>query len=117
MSSVHKGCSNKERQQPKCANSRGPHVASYKGCLAYKKQAFRQHLVDNQKGYASILKQNSAPPPQPKGDTLSFSADQLIKFVATVAIQVAQPQVCYTSAPKDAKDKRSSLCCRVFGAA
>ena len=32
----HKGCPNKEKQQPKCANCKGPHVANYKGCLAYK---------------------------------------------------------------------------------
>ena len=113
----HKGCPNKEKKQPKCANCRGPHVANYKGCPAYKKQVFRQHVVDNQKSYASILKQNSAPPPQPKGDTFNFSAEQLIKFVATVAIQVAQPQVCYSNAPKDAVDKKSSLCRRVSEAA
>ena len=76
---------------------------------AYKKQAFRQHVVDNQKSYASILKLNSATPPQPKGDTFSFTADQLIKFVATVAIQIAQQQVCYLNAPNDAVDKKSSL--------
>ena len=87
----HKGCPNREKQQPKCANCKGPHVANYKGCPAYKKQVFRQHVVDNQKSYASILKQNSALPPQPKGDTFSFTADQLVKFVATVAIQIARP--------------------------
>ena len=32
----------------------GPHVA-------YKKQAFRQHVVVSQKSYASMLRQNSAP--------------------------------------------------------
>ena len=42
------------------------HVANYKGCPAYKKQVFRQHVVDNQNSYASILKQNSAPTPQPR---------------------------------------------------
>ena len=73
--------------------------------------------MDNQKSYASILKQNSAPSPQPRGDTFSFTADQLVKFVATVAIQIAQPQVCYTTAPKDAVDKKSSLCRRVSEAA
>ena len=78
---------------------------------------FRQHVVDNQKSYASILKQNTAPTPQPKGDTFTFTADQLVKFVATVAIQIAQPQVCYTTAPKDAVDKKSSLCRRVSEAA
>ena len=70
-------------------------------------------VVDNQKSYASILKQNSVPSPQPKGDTFSFTADQLIKFVATVAIQIAQPQLCYSNATKDALDKKSSLCQRV----
>ena len=28
----HKGCPNKEAKKPKCANCKGPHVASYKGC-------------------------------------------------------------------------------------
>ena len=56
------------------------------------------------------LKQNLALPPQPKGDTFSFTADQLVKFVATVAIQIAQPQVCYTNVQKDTVDKKSSLC-------
>ena len=37
----HKGCPKKEVKQPKCANCSGPHVASYKGCPEYKKQAFR----------------------------------------------------------------------------
>ena len=113
----HKGCPNREKQQPKCANFKGQHVANYEGCPAYKKQVFRQHVVDNQKSYASILKRNSAPTPQPKGDTFTFTADQPVKFVATVAIQIAQPQVCYITAPKDAVDKKSSLCRRVSEAA
>ena len=113
----HKGCPNREKRQPKCANCNGPHVANYKRCPAYKKQVFRQHVVDNQKSYASILKQNSAPIPQPKGDAFTFTADKLVKFVATVAIQIAQPQVCYTIAPKDAVGKKSSLCRRVSKAA
>ena len=103
----HKGCPDREKKQPKCANCKGPHVANYKGCPTHKKKVFRQHVVDNQNSYASILKQNSAPPPLPKSDTFSFTADQLVKFVATVAIQIAQPQVCYLNAPKDAVDKKS----------
>ena len=67
--------------------------------------------------FSLILKQNSALTPQPQGDTFTFTADQLVKFVATVAIQIAQPQVCYTTAPKDAVDKKSSLCQRVSEAA
>ena len=34
----HKGYPNREKKQPKCANCKGPHVASYKGCTAYKKK-------------------------------------------------------------------------------
>ena len=41
----HKNCPNKEKRKPKCANCRGPHVANYRGCPAYKDQAFRQHVV------------------------------------------------------------------------
>ena len=29
----HKGCPNRARK-PKCANCKGPHVASYKGCMS-----------------------------------------------------------------------------------
>ena len=47
----HKGCPKKEAKQPKCANCSGPHVASYKGCPEYKKQAFRQQVVDHKKSY------------------------------------------------------------------
>ena len=88
-----------------------------KGIQPTKRQVFRQHVVDNQKSYACILKQNSAPTSQPRGDTFTFTADQLVKFVATVAIQIAQPQMCYTTAPKDAVDKKSSLFGRVSEAA
>ena len=87
------------------------------GVQPIKEQVFRQHVVDNQKGYASISKRNSAKPPQPKGDTFYFTADQLVKCLATVAIQIVQPQVCYTNASKHAIDKKSSLCRRVSEAA
>ena len=53
----HKNCPNKENQKPKCANCRGPHVANYGGCPAYKDQAFRQHVVQKQISYALVLKQ------------------------------------------------------------
>ena len=83
-----------------------------KGVQHTKKQAFRQHVVDSQKSYASILRQNSAPP-QPQDKAFIFSVEQLIKFVANVAIPVAQPQVCHANPNKDAIDKKSSLCRRV----
>ena len=112
----HKGCPNKKKKQATCANCKGPHVASYKGCPAYKKQAFRQHVVDSQTSYASILCLNLVPP-QPQDKAFTFLAEQLIKFVANVAIQVAQSQVCYANPNQDAIDKKSSLCRRVSEAA
>ena len=112
----HKGCPNKEKKQAECANCKGRRATSYDGCPAYKKQAFRQHVVDSQKSYASILRQNSAPP-QLQDKTFTFLAKQLVKFVANVAIQVAQPQVSYANPTQDAIDKKSSMCCRVSEAA
>ena len=59
-----------------------------------KQQAFRQHVVDIQTSYASILRQNAAPP-QPQDRTFTFSAEQLVELATNVAIQVTQPQVCH----------------------
>ena len=73
-------------------------------------------MEDSQKSYASILLQNSAPP-QPQDKTFTSLAKQLVKFVANVVIQVAQPQVCYANPIQDAIDKKSSLCRRVSEAA
>ena len=90
----HKRCPNKEVRKPKCANCKRPHVASYKGCPEYKKQAFRQHVMTNQKSYAAAVGQKSLTQPITP-QTFQFTAEQLTKFVATVVIQIAQPQVCY----------------------
>ena len=70
----HKGCPKKEAKQPKCANCSGPHVASYKGCPEYKKQAFRQHVVNNQKSCAAVVSQNSLPQPKTT-QTFQFTAE------------------------------------------
>ena len=86
----HKNSPNKEKS-PKCANCRGPHVPNYRGCPAYKDQAFRQHVVQNQASYASIPKQVSKPPPS---NTFNFTADQIVSLVTDVVIQVALPQLC-----------------------
>ena len=72
--------------------------------------------MDNQKSYAAILCQNTAPP-QPQDKTFTFSAKQLVKFVANMAIQVTQRQVCHINSPQDAIDKKSSMCRRVSEAA
>ena len=112
----HKGCPKKEAKQPKCANCSGPHVASYKGCPEYKKQAFRQHVVNNQKSYAAVVSENSLP--QQKNHTnVSIPAEQLTKFVANVAIQIAQPQVCQPNPEQDMLNLKSSMCRKVSNVA
>ena len=55
----HKNCLNSKKRNPNCANCMRPHLANYRGCPAYKDQAFRQHVVQNQVSYASIIKESS----------------------------------------------------------
>ena len=112
----HKGCPNKEAKKPKCANCEGPHDASYKGCPEYKKQAFRQHVVNNQKSYAAAVGQKSLTQPKTP-QTFLFTAEQLTKFVANVVIQIAQPQVCYPNPKQDMLDLKSSMCRKISNAA
>ena len=102
----HKNCPNKEKRNPKCANCRGPHVANYKGCLAYKDQAFREHVVQNQVSYASILKQASPPPPN---NTSNFTAEQIVSLVTNVVIQIAQPQLCTRNMSEKQAQAKSDL--------
>ena len=112
----HKGCPKKEAKQPKCVNYSGPHVASYKGCPEYKKQAFRQPVVNHQKSYAAVVSQNSHTQPKTT-QTFQFTAEQLTKFVANVAIQIAQPQVCYPNPKQDMLNLKSSMCRKVSNVA
>ena len=107
----HKGCPSRELRKPTCVNCKGPHVASYKGCPIQKK-AFRQHVVSNQKSYSSELSQNTLLQSKPT-QTFTFTAKQLTKFVANVAIQIAQPQVCYPNPKQDTLDLKSSMCRKV----
>ena len=112
----NQGCPKKEAKQPKCANCSGPHATSYKGCPKYKKQAFRQHVVNNQKSYAAVVSQNSVPQPKTT-QTFQFTAEQLTKFVANVAIQIAHPQVCYPNPKQDMLNLKSSMCRKVSNVA
>ena len=112
----HKGCPSRELRKPTCANCKGPHVVSYKGCPEYKKHAFKQHVVSNQKSYASVLSQNTLLLSKPT-QTFTFTAEQLTKFVANVIIQIAQPQVCYPNPKQHALDLKSSMCRKVSQAA
>ena len=112
----HKECPSRESRKPTCANCSGPHVASYKGSPEYKKQAFRQHVVNNQKSYASVVSQNTLSQPKPN-QTFTFTAEQLTRSVANVVIQIAQPQVCYPNPKQDTLDLKSGMCRKVSQAA
>ena len=96
----------KDKRKPKCANCTGPHVANYRGCPAYKDQAFRQHVVQKQVSYASILKQTSPPPPR---NTFNFTAEQIVSLVTNVVIQIAQPQLCTKIRPEKQIQAKSDL--------
>ena len=112
----HKGCPNKKARKPKCANCKGPRVASYKGCPEYRKQTFRQHVVNNQISYAAPVGQKSLTQPKTP-QTFQFTAEQLTKFVPIVVIQIAQPQACYPSPKQDMLDLKSSMCPKISNAA
>ena len=92
----HNNCPKKEERTPKCANCRGPHVANYRGCPAYKDQAFRQHVI-HKKVSASILKLVS---PLPPNNTFNFTAEKIVSLVTNVVIQIAQPQLCTKNLPE-----------------
>ena len=102
----HKDCPNKNKKTPKCANCRGPHVANYRGCPAYKDQAFRQHVIQNQISYASIVKQASPPP---LNNTFNFTAEQIVSLVTNVVLQIAEPQLCTKICLKN-KYRQNPIC-------
>ena len=112
----HKRCPNEEARKPKCANCKGPHIASYKGCPEYKKKAFRQHVVNNQNSYATAVGQKTLTQPKTP-QTFLFTAEQLTKFVANVVIQIAQPQVTNPNPKQDMLDLKSSMCRKISNAA
>ena len=49
--------------------------------------------------------------------TFQFTAEQLTKFIANVAIQIAQPQVCYPNPKLDMLNLKSSMCRKVSNVA
>ena len=102
----HKNCPNKEKRKLKCENCRGTHVANYRGCPSYKDQAFRQHVVQKQVSYASILKQASSSPPN---NTSNFTAKQIVSLVKNVVIQIAYPQLCTKHLPEKQVQAESDL--------
>ena len=73
-------------------------------------------MVNNQKSYAAVVSQNSLPQPKTT-QTFQFTAEQVTKFVANVAIQIAQPQVCYPNPKQDMLNLKSSMCRKVSNVA
>ena len=84
----------------------GPMSPIYRGCPAYKDQAFRQHVVQNQISYASIVKQASPPP---VNNTFNFTAKQIVSLVTNVVLQMAQPQLCTKNLPEKQVQAKSDL--------
>ena len=72
--------------------------------------------MNHQKSYAAVVSQNSHSQPKTT-QTFQFTAEQLTKFVANVAIQIAQPQVCYPNPKQDMLNLKSSMCRKVSNAA
>ena len=69
-------------------------------------------MVNHQKSYAAVVGQTSHT--QPKTTQMyQFTAEQLTKFVANVAIQIVQPQVCYPNPKQDMLNLKSSMCRKV----
>ena len=101
----------KKQNSPNVLTVQGHMLHLTRGVPNIKKQAFKQHVVNNQKTYAAAVSQK--PHPQPKTQTFQFTAEQLTKFVANVAIQIAQPQVCYPNSKQDMLDLKSSMCRKV----
>ena len=66
--------------------------------------------------YATVVSQNSLPQPKTT-QTFQFTAEQLTKFVANVAIQIAQPQLCYPNPKQDMLNLKSSMCRNVSNVA
>ena len=118
MSSAEKTTHTMDAQTEKKSNqnvliAKGHMLLTTKGVQLIKKQVFHQHVVENQESYASILKQNSALPPQPKGDTFSFkicshcghpnrSATGVLRYATQIPqkTQLTKSQVCVDEFPK-----------------
>ena len=58
---IHTKDGQKKAKQPKCANCSGPHVASYKGCPEYKKQAHSGNMWSTTKKLCSRSKPKISP--------------------------------------------------------
>ena len=87
----------------------GPHVANYRGCPAYKDQAFRQHAVQNQVSYFLHSETNTPP-----SNIFNFTADQIVSLVTNVVIQVALPNLKHKCRPSPICQNRSQKQQKIF---
>ena len=94
----HKNCPNKENQSLSAQIVGDLMLQTIEAVLhIIKDQAFRQHVVQKQISYASVLKQASPPP---TSNTFNFTAEQIVSLVTNVVIQIAQPQLCTKYLPE-----------------
>ena len=102
----HKDCPKRNKKPQNVQTVGGPTSPIYRGCPTYKDQPFRQHVVQNQISYASIVKQASPPPPN---NTFNFTAEQIVSLVTNVVLQIAQPQLCTKNLPQKQVKAKSDL--------
>ena len=91
-------------RKAKCANCKGHMLHLTKGVRNTKNRHSGNMWSMTKKAYASIVSQNTLPQPKATSEVFTLTAKQLNKFVATVIIQIAQPQVCYPNPKQDTLD-------------
>ena len=106
----------RKQENPNVQNVRGHMLHLIKGVLHTKNRHFNNNVVNSQKSYAAAV--GHKPLTQPRTpQTILFNSKQLTKFVANVVIQIAQPQVCYSTTKQDMSDLKSSMCRKISNAA
>ena len=78
-------------------------------------------MVNDQKSYAAAVDQKTLTQPKAPQTFLFiyiyvYSHLSPTKFVANVAIQITQPQVCYPNPKQDTLELKSSMCQKVSNA-
>ena len=97
----NKGRPNREARKPKCANCKGPHVASYKGCPEYKNKHSGNMWSITKKHMPPLSAKTLFCTPKTTNETFTFTAE------------IAQSQVCYPNPKQDTLDVKSSMCRKV----
>ena len=111
-----KDAQKKKQNSPNVQTVLGHILHLTKGVPNTKSRLSGNMWLTTKKFYAAVVSQNSLPQPKTT-QTFQFTAEQLTKFVAHVAIQIAQPQVCYPNPKQDMLNLKSSICRKVSNVA